>query len=70
MPFLQFATTFVVEYRFEEIQNLKFSCYDVDDRKHIDDLSKQEIIGEMECTLAEIVTAGQCYRRKLRYKGV
>ena len=27
------------------------------------------MIGEMECTLAEIVTAGQRYERKLRYKG-
>ena len=59
----------MVDYRFEEIQQLKFSCYDVDNRRCIDDASKQEMIGEAECTLAEIVTAGQVYRRKLRYRG-
>ena len=58
-----------MEYRFEEIQQLKFIVYDVDDKKRVDDTSKQEMIGETECTLAEIVTAGQRYDRKLRYKG-
>ena len=58
-----------MEYRFEEIQQLKFIVYDVDDKKRVDDTSKQELIGEIECTLAEIVTAGQRYDRKLRYKG-
>ena len=58
-----------MDYRFEEIQSLKFSCYDVDDKKNVEHLAKQEVIGELECTMAEVVTAGQKYQRKLRYKG-
>ena len=65
---LQFSKTFLLEYRFEEIQALKFSVIDVDDKKHIDDISKHDLIGEMECTLADIVTAGQQYKRTLRDK--
>ena len=63
---LQFSKTFLLEYRFEEIQALKFSVIDVDDKKHIDDISRHDLIGEMECTLADIVTAGQQYKRTLR----
>ena len=44
--------------------------YDVDDLKHIDNFKKQEIIGEIDCQLAEIVTAGQEYRRTLRLRGI
>lgn len=58
-----------MEYRFEEIQEFKFATYDVDDKKNVDILQKQELIGETECMLAEIVSAGQRYDRKLRYKG-
>ena len=43
--------------------------YDVDDAKHVDNLKKQELIGEMDCQLAQIVTAGQEYRRTLRLRG-
>ena len=45
---------------------LRFVVYDVDNRSRVDDTSKQELIGQMECTLAEIVTAGQQYSRTLR----
>ena len=65
---MQFSKTFLLEYRFEEIQALKFSVIDVDDKKHIDNVSKHDLIGEMECTLADIVTAGQQYKRTLRDK--
>lgn len=63
---MQFSKTFLVEYRFEEIQTLKFAVYDVDNFSRVDDTSKQELIGSMECTLAAIVTAGQKYTRTLR----
>ena len=66
---LQFSKTFLVEYRFEEIQELKFVVLDVDDRKHLDDVSRHDHIGSVECTLADIVTAGQQYKRTLREKG-
>ncbi len=67
--FLQFSKTFLLDYRFEEVQQFKFSVYDVDDRKHIDDVSKHDVIGEAECTLADIVTAGKEYSRSLRHEG-
>ena len=66
----QFAKTFLVDYFFEEIQKMKFVVYDVDDKKHIEDTRKHDLIGEMECTLADIVTAGQQYLRTLREKGL
>lgn len=58
-----------MDYFFEEIQHLKFTVLDVDDRKHVDDVSRHDIIGGLECTLADIVTAGQQYKRTLRDKG-
>ena len=58
-----------MQYHFEEIQPVKFVVYDADDKKHLDNPQKQEVIGEMECTLADIVAAGQKYQRKLRLKG-
>ena len=66
---IQFATTLVVEYRFEELQQLSFVVYDVDDRSRINDVSRQEVIGELNCSLADIVTAGEKYTRSLKYKG-
>ena len=66
---MQFATTLVVEYRFEELQQLCFVVYDVDDRSHVNDERRQEVIGELNCSLADIVTAGEQYTRNLKYKG-
>lgn len=66
---MQFSKTFLLEYRFEEIQALKFIVLDVDDKKHVDDIGRHDLIGNMECTLADIVTAGQQYKRTLRDKG-
>ena len=66
---LQFSKTFLLEYRFEEIQSLKFIVLDIDSKKHVDDVGKHDLIGEMECSLADIVTAGQQYKRTLRSKG-
>ena len=48
---------------------MKFSVYDVDDHKRVDDVSKHDVIGEIECCLADIVTVGQQYTRNLRHKG-
>ena len=66
---LQFSKTFLLDYCFEEVQHFKFIVYDVDDRKHIDDVRRHDLIGETECTLADIVTAGKQYTRNLRNKG-
>ncbi len=66
---LQFSKTFLLDYCFEEVQFFKFIVYDVDDRKHVDDARRHDLIGETECTLADIVTAGKQYTRNLRNKG-
>lgn len=58
-----------MEYRFEELQQLRFIVYDVDDRSRVDDERRQEIIGELSCSLADIVTAGEQYTKTLRYNG-
>lgn len=49
----------MVDYHFEEVQTFRVAVYDADDQKHIDDLSKQEFIGEAEFKLADVVTAGK-----------
>ena len=67
---IQFAKTFLVNYYFEEIQKMKFVVYDVDDHKRVEEIQRHDLIGEMECTLADIVTAGQQYQRTLRAKGL
>ena len=43
---------------------------DVDDKKHIDDVGKHDLIGQLECSLADLVTAGQQYKRTLRKAGI
>ena len=67
--FIQFSKTFVVDFRFEEVQTLKFSVYEVDDKHRIDDTTRHDFIGAMECSLADIVAAGQQYKRTLRASG-
>ena len=59
-----------MEYRFEEIQNLQFVVYDVDNKHHVDNIDKQQLLGTMECTLAEIMTAGVHLTKSLKLKGV
>jgi hypothetical protein len=43
-----------MEFKFEETQFLKFLVLDVDDPKSTS-ITDQEVIGEMECKLAEII---------------
>lgn len=66
---LQFSKTFLVDYRFEEIQNIKFVVYDIDDKKKVDDVKRHDLIGQIECSMADVVTAGQEYTRTLRMPG-
>ena len=47
------------------MQNLRVAVYDVDDKKHLDDLSRHDFIGEAKFTLAEVVAAGQVFKRRL-----
>jgi hypothetical protein len=44
-----------MDYYFETVQRLKFICVDVDDPSG--SLDKQDLIGEVEMRLAEIVTS-------------
>lgn len=48
---------------------MKFVVYDVDDHRQVEATQRHDLIGQMECTLAEIVTAGQQYQRTLRVGG-
>ena len=41
------------------------SIYDVDDKKHLDDLTKHDFIGEASFTLADVVTSGKSLTKKL-----
>lgn len=58
-----------MDYYFEEVQFLKFSVLDIDDARHVDDRRRHDMIGELECTLADVVASGQQYKRNLRDKG-
>jgi hypothetical protein len=60
----QWVKKFKVEYFFEEIQHLKFAVYDADTKQGTD-LAKQDFLGEVETTLAEIVSGGSTFRRSL-----
>ena len=59
----------MVDYRFEEVQNLKVAVYDVDDKRHIDDLTRHDFIGEAKFTLGEVVSAGRVFTRRLTSVG-
>ena len=47
------------------MQNLRAAVYDFGDKKHLDDLSRYDFIGEAKFTLAEVVAAGQVFTRQL-----
>ncbi|TRZ02986.1 hypothetical protein DNTS_004986 [Danionella cerebrum] len=48
-----FVRKYILDYFFEEKQNLRFDLYDVDSKSP--DLSKHDFLGQMFCTLGEIV---------------
>ncbi len=61
----QFVRSFKLGFRFEEVQFLRFVCYDIDDINK--GLEKQDLIGEVCVMLSEVVTApGQKLVRPLR----
>ena len=47
-----FTKGFILEYCFEELQKLKFSMYDVDNKTT--DLRDDDLLGHMECTLGQV----------------
>ncbi|KAM9839662.1 copine-3-like [Aulostomus maculatus] len=50
----KFAKKFVLDYYFEMVQRLKFCVYDIDNDTY--DLSDDDFLGEIECTLGQIVS--------------
>uniref|UniRef100_A0A4W4G3M8 C2 domain-containing protein n=1 Tax=Electrophorus electricus TaxID=8005 RepID=A0A4W4G3M8_ELEEL len=48
-----FVRKFILDYFFEERQNLRFDLYDVDSKSS--NLSKHDFLGQASCTLGEIV---------------
>ncbi|XP_069007453.1 copine-3-like isoform X1 [Embiotoca jacksoni] len=56
----KFAKKFVIDYYFEMVQKLKFCVYDIDNNTY--DLSDDDFLGELECTLGQIVSNRQMTR--------
>ncbi|XP_053487174.1 copine-3 isoform X1 [Ictalurus furcatus] len=56
----KFAKKFLIDYHFEIVQKLKFGIYDIDNKTV--DLSDDDFLGELECTLGQIVSSGKLTR--------
>lgn len=50
----EFTESVEVDYRFEEVQKMKFLVYDVDDA--VEHLAQQVLLGDTDCSLAQIVS--------------
>ncbi|MEQ2312113.1 Copine-5, partial [Ameca splendens] len=48
-----FVRKYILDYFFEEKQNLRFDVYDIDSKSP--DLAKHDFLGQVFCTLGEIV---------------
>lgn len=48
----KFAKKFVIDYYFEIVQKLKFGIYDIDNKTI--DLSDDDFLGQLECTLGQV----------------
>jgi len=48
---------FDVPYKFEEVQTFKACVHDIDDFDNLKNFSRNELVGEVEFTLHEVVTA-------------
>nr|XP_019942823.1 PREDICTED: copine-3-like [Paralichthys olivaceus] len=59
----KFAKKFIIDYYFEMVQKLKFCVYDIDNNTY--DLSDDDFLGELECTLGQIVSSKQITRSLL-----
>eukprot|EP01027_Heterolobosea_sp_BB2_P009704 GEZU01014294.1.p1 GENE.GEZU01014294.1~~GEZU01014294.1.p1 ORF type:complete len:479 (+),score=115.69 GEZU01014294.1:68-1438(+) len=60
-----FTKSFVIDYYFEETQTLRFGVYDIDNASTYS-LADDDFIGQVECTLGEIVGArGQVLHRPI-----
>uniref|UniRef100_A0A6Q2XC93 Copine-3 n=1 Tax=Esox lucius TaxID=8010 RepID=A0A6Q2XC93_ESOLU len=50
----KFAKKFIIDYYFELVQRLKFQIYDIDNKTV--DLSDDDFLGELDCTLGQVVS--------------
>uniref|UniRef100_A0A3B4X3N8 Copine-3 n=2 Tax=Seriola TaxID=8160 RepID=A0A3B4X3N8_SERLL len=55
-----FSKTFVIDYYFEMVQKLKFEVYDIDSDNY--SLQNSDFLGELECTLGQIVSSQKLTR--------
>lgn len=53
----KFAKKFVVDYYFELVQKLRFGVYDIDNKTV--DLSDDDFLGELECSLGQVRQLGK-----------
>ncbi|XP_077862826.1 copine-3-like [Saccoglossus kowalevskii] len=51
-----FSKPLVVDYMFEEVQKLVFNVYDIDNET--EKLSDDDFLGQLECTLGQVVSSG------------
>ncbi|XP_011606077.1 copine-3-like isoform X1 [Takifugu rubripes] len=55
-----FSKTFVIDYYFEVVQKLRFELYDIDSDNC--NLQEADFLGELECTLGQIVSSKKLMR--------
>ncbi|XP_029002809.1 copine-3 isoform X2 [Betta splendens] len=56
----KFAKKFTIDYYFEIVQKLKLGIYDIDNKTI--DLSDDDFLGELECTLGQVVSSKKLTR--------
>lgn len=56
----RFSKKFVIDYYFEMVQKLKFCVYDIDNNTY--DLSDDDFLGQLECTLGQVWFLGPTRR--------
>lgn len=62
-----FAKSFSVDYMFEEVQNVKVAVYDIDNSTA--NLSDDDFLGQVECTLGQIVAASPFQKKLVKKDG-
>lgn len=60
----RFSKKFVIDYYFEMVQKLKFCVYDIDNNTY--DLSDDDFLGELECTLGQVSFPTHAFASKLQ----
>jgi len=60
----------LVEYHFEEQQHFKLILYDIDGNFQLDELYRQDCMGEAEFCLADLLTGGSCLTLSLVKDGM